>query len=608
MKHAIHIRHLVLFGLLLATVQVWAAGPEARLDRTRIGEGETVTLIISVPGGSNGTPDLSPVTQDFDVLNQSQSMHMSMINGRSSSSRSWQYVLAPKRTGKLTIPAIRVDSASTGPLSLDVLPAADAAKAGPAAPVFMEVEVEPQQPYVQQKVIYTARLLSRVPLRQAHISDPQATDALVEPLGPETEYTTQRDGQQYRVSERRYAVFPQRSGTLQIDGPVLSAEVPEQNPRGGGPGQTFRGRDPFADFDRLFGRSGLPSLNGAFTQTRPIRLRARQLKIDVLAQPAGSASPWLPAESLTLNETWSENPPVFRVGEPVTRTVAITAQGLSAAQLPDLALDAGSGIKVYPDKPQAQARVDGNTLVAQKVIRAALVPSHSGALTLPAVRVAWWDTGAGEQHVAELPARAIEVLPAAAGAAAQRPPPSTQAVPEARAAATIPDAAGAARSADSAPGYWPWVAALLALAWLATAALWWRARQHVTPAGTRDETVTPETTKTPSRGERRAALARIEQAFRGNDVAAARRALIDWAAVRWPDDPPRRLDLIARRLGGDAEAVCAQVDAQLYANASSAWDGAAAWQVMGPLLAHGLPDAGVAPDTDVLPPLYPQGA
>ena len=52
-------------------------------------------------------------------------------------------------------------------------------------------------------------------------------------------------------------------------------------------------------------------------------------------------------------------------------------------QLPDLMMEPPAGIKVYPDKAQMQTRGDGDTVVAQKVLRMALVPAKAGTLTLP---------------------------------------------------------------------------------------------------------------------------------------------------------------------------------------------------------------------------------
>lgn len=608
-------RLLAALCLLAALSQaVWAA-PEARLDRTKVSEGETVVLIITVPGGSSGDPDLSALAKDFDLVNQSQGMQMSMINGRSSSSRNWQLVLAPRHTGTIAIPPIPVGGEATKALSLEVLPAGQASQAGPAAPVMIEIDLAPKQAYVQQKLVYTARILSRVPLRQVRIAEPRSADAIIEPLGTETEYTTQRDGQQYRVSERRYAVFPQRSGELKIEGPLLAAEVPDPNARGGRAGQPFGGRDPFADFDRLFGRAGVPGFGSLFEQGRPIQLRGAAQTLEVRAQPANGGTPWLPAESVTLNETWSSNPPVFRVGEPVTRNLVITAQGLSATQLPELDPETPQGVKAYPDKSQVQARVDGDTLIAQKVLRTALVPSQAGRVTLPAVRLAWWDTAADAPRVAELPAREVEVLPGAAGsataAASAADGAGTTAPAVARPGAVDAEAPRAASTlvGDLSAGvgrYWPWVAALFACAWLVTLAMWWRARRRRRIAPQASAVAATEAMR--AAPDARAALAAVERACRANQAAAARRAILDWAAARWPAQPPLRLDQIGERLGGDAAVALAALDRHLYAESATPWDGVTAWGLLAPQLS-----AKVSADTPAggdksLPPLYPQGA
>lgn len=591
---------------MLFSLQAAAAAPEARLDRTRIAEGETVVLSVNMPADSDGVPDLSELVQDFDILDRSQSMHMSMINGRTSSSRGWKFVLAPKRSGTLAVPAIRVGTASTRPLSLQVLPAAEAAKLGPAPPVSLEVEVEPQQPLVQQQVVYTVRLVSRVPLSQPRLSDPQIKDAIVEHLGAEREYSSQRGGQPVRVIERRYAVFPQRSGPLDIEGPVLTAQVPDPDQRGIGPGQRFPGHDPFADFDRLFGRNGL-SGGSLFRQTRPMQVRAKRLTLQVQPQPPGTSTPWLPAESVALNDAWSPEPPQFRVGEPVTRNIAITAQGLSAVQLPDLPQDLPAGIKAYPDKAQMQTRGDGDTMVAQKVMRMALVPAQAGTLTLPEITLEWWDVGANEARTARLPARRVEVLPAAGVV----PPPAPSVAPDAAPGpvmtvppATTGDSEGSAAApstaGDAEAAVWPWLAGLFGLAWLVTLVVWWRSR-GLAPEAVPVRATTPGASPQPA-----VALSRIEQVFRANDAAKARQLLLQWAQARWVQDPPRRLDQMAARLGSEAAMVLDELDRCLYAGQPQHWNGAVAWDRLGPVMrrAHGQ-DA--TPGDQPLPPLYPQG-
>jgi hypothetical protein len=609
---------LLSLAVFLFSLDAIGAGVDARLDRAKVAEGETVLLTLSTAGEGTGSPDLSPLAEDFDVLNQGQSTRLQIVNGRTSSSREWQIVLAPKRVGQLRVPALDLGGALSEPLTLEVLPAAQAAKTGSPRPVLLEVEVSPDKPYVQGKVIYTVRLLSRLPLRQATLTDPSAGNAIIERLGEDKHYDTDRDGKIYQVIERRYAMFPQHSGELQIDPPLLSAKIPERGQEGPSLRERFfGGRDLFPNFDRIFGSDPFAEMGDIFEQTRPMQLRGRDVTLDVQPQPAGTPTPWLPAESLTLSEVWSPNPPEFRVGEPVTRTITITARGVTAAQLPDLTQHTVPEINVYPDKMQVETRADGDTLVAHKVLKAALVPSTPGRFTLPEIKLNWWDTESDKLQVARLPAREIQVLPGAAGAAAamsapkQATTPSTTALESASAPARIETAkatgsTGAWAStiqAIRATPCWSWLTSAFALAWLISTGLWWRARS-TRPA----VTVTAGETRTAAQPDAGEALHQFELACRNDDAKSARQALLDWAAARWPDRRLRRLEDLAQRLPPEAARPLSELDRYLYAGSAQSGNGTNAWRQLAPLLRKVAKSADrKAPDTP-LPPLYPQGA
>jgi hypothetical protein len=610
---------LIVLGLLVFG-QAVAAGLEASIDRTRIAEGETVTLSVTAPGDTAGAPDLDPLGNDFDILDQGQSTRMTIVNGRANSTREWRFVLAPKRSGRLTIPSLTVDGLSSSPLGLDVVPASQAAQLGQSRPVMVEVEAEPKDPFVQGQVIYTVRLLYRVALRQASLSNPTAANAMIQKLGDDKHYTTYRDGQRYQVIERRYAVFPQRSGTVSIDPPVLSGAVLEQR-RGQGPTapDPMFGGDPFRDFQRFFGRDPFAGMDSMFAQTRPVRVPGRRLSLNVKPQPASVPSPWLPAESVQLSETWSPNPPVFRVGDPVTWTIAITAQGVGASQLPDITPSVPSGIKVYPDKAQTKTRAEGDDLVAMKIIKLALVPTAEGTVTLPEVRLPWWDTQTDRQRFAVLPAHTVKVRPPPAGVAASPPAPAP-AVPAKPVPAPGASSAGTGSpatsrgaegpsSATSEPlrggSDWSWIAAGLVLIWLVTVGLWLRERSRSGAGGLPGRTVPADKPPAvPSLGKIRA---RIERACLQGDPRGAREALIAWAAARWPTDPPRRLETIAQRLGGAAGDALRALDRQLYGSGAAAWDGPATWTRLAPALIQAEQRKTAAVGQKVpLPELYPQ--
>lgn len=598
----------LLFGLLLWG-EAGAAGLEAKVDRNRIPEGETLNLTLRAAGDVQGSPDLTPLSQDFDLLSQGQSSRMSISNGRTESSREWHLTLAPKHAGRLILPALSLGSLTSAPIEMEVLPAGQATAPGQTPPAFVEVEVDSESPYVQGEVIYTVRIFHRVPLHQAQLSEPGTGDALLERLGEERNYRADRGGHTYQVVEQRYALFPQRSGELVIDAPVLSARVAETGARRSSP----FGADPFGGMAPLFGPDPFDEMEQLLVQSRPIRLKGRPITLKVRPQPAGAQSPWLPAESLTLAEEWSSHPLEFRVGEPVTRTIAITAQGVASDHLPDLNPPLPEGINAYPDKPRAETRADGDALVTQKVVKIALVPTQPGEITLPGVRLPWWDIQSDQQQVAELPSRTIKVLPARAGMAAPppAPQPASQKVLEPQPAPSVP---AADLGADKAPLAtnpaepvtsnnalpWPWIAAALGLGWLASLVLWsWRAL-------TRNERVKPliRDTVRPVRASQ--CLPEVRRSFQANAPRAARKALLTWAEARWPEAPPRTLEGVGLYLGGEAIGLMRALDGQLYSGKSAGWDGVAAWERLAPLLGQGEGKADRMADATALPELYPR--
>ncbi len=624
------------FGILLffwaCAGQAGAAGLEASVDRTRLVEGESLLLTLSGPGDVWGTPDTAPLTRDFGVQNQGQGTSTVMTNGRVTTTRDWRLLLSPKSVGRLTIPALKLGDLESAPIPIEVLPASQAAQVGEVPAARLEAELDRDSVYVQGQAVYSLRILLRPQVQNASLEDPKAEGVQFERLGEDRVSEIQRDGQRYHLIERRYALLPQHSGAIEIQAPVLSAAVPETRQRGGrsgappagspsGPGESpferFFGQDPFADMDGLIQRA------------RPIQVRGPTLTLDVKPQPAGAPSPWLPAEDLHLAETWTPDPSQARVGEPLTRTLAITAQGLSATQFPDLTSAVPEGVKLYPDKPRTETRAEGDTLVAVKEIKQALVPAVAGKLMLPEVRLAWWDTRENKEKVAVLPARMLEVQ--AASGQVPDPPKTDRAAPVAPAAGTIPKAPASVSSPPTAPtareasptavgeqaamawplpaGYWPWLGLGLGLGWLLTLLLWWRDHRHLPRSSPVQETARERPNPNLA-----AALESVREACDSGDPRAARTALLAWGQACWPHDPPKRIETLADRLVtypgaglGEAASSLRLLDQSLYAPGVMSWDGPNAWRYLHPALVAVAREArSVRAAADPLPDLYPK--
>lgn len=591
-------RSLLVLLLILCVDVAAAAELTARLDREQITDDETVGLSLVLAGDVGGMPDLSPLAADFDIIDQSHTSRVAFVNGQTSASQEWRLEIAPRRTGLLTVPSLTLGSLATEPLTLTVLEAATASAPSGDQSVRLEVTATPEAPYVQGRVDYVVRLLARVDvdLLQPRLSEPDAEGARIERVGEDRQYSETIGGERYTVIERRYAVFPQRSGPLEIDPPHLVAAVPvERTP----PAQGF-GQDPFGPIEEFFG--AMPGAGGLLVATRQVRVRGTPVTLAVRPQPPGAGEPWLPAESVELSDEWQPEGTRVAVGEAITRTVTITAAGVTSAQLPDLALEAPPSVRLYPDPPQGRDEQGGEVPVALKQTKVALVATEPGQVTLPEIRLPWWDTTSDVPREAIIPARTLEVVASAGGGhSAPSPGPAGAAAPSAGASAT----GGRSLAAAVPAGVWPGLAAVLAAGWLTTLVLWWRERRRRPPSPDRGDQASPARRPALTRAEARRA---VERACRSRGPRDARDALLAWAALVWPDDPPRGLAGLSVRLESDeAAAVLTRFERGLYAEAGPTdWDGEATWAAVGPALAaYEAEGDRVAPEASALPALYP---
>ena len=447
-----------------------------------------------------------------------------------------------------------------------------------AASLMMEVDAEPEKPFVQARIRYRIRILARVPLRQATLSEPAAAGAIIRRIGGDRRLEVERDGVRYRVLERDYALFAERPGVLHIAAPRLSAAVPAQAAPGPETGGIPTGERAGAVFERL----------------RTVTRSGPTLALEVRPVPAGAETPWLPAEAVSISEQWQPDRDELRLGEPVQRIVTVEAAGAIAASIPDPRLDAADGFRIYSEPAQVVERVIGDDLAAAKTLRWTLVPTRAGRLEMPAIRLPWWSLGADAPRQARLPARVLTVV-ASAGAGAKAP---SAAAGEASRRLLLD-------AIDRDSWRWPWVALALAVTWLVVRRLRRSGRHRGGPPAPAARS--PGTDDPPGI---HACAERFRRACERNDARLARRALLDWGRACWPATPPRGPMQVLDRLGGGADARLALLglEQRLYGGADRAWSGRAAAATMLPLLreaGRGREHPMERPAEPGLPGLYP---
>ena len=98
----------------------------ASVDRTQVAVGESVYLTIRILDGRGNiqAPQLPPL-QDLDIHYTGRASRMSLVNGVSSSSIEFSYVVSPRRMGVHVIPALEVNVAGaplqTNPVRIEAI-------------------------------------------------------------------------------------------------------------------------------------------------------------------------------------------------------------------------------------------------------------------------------------------------------------------------------------------------------------------------------------------------------------------------------------------------------------------------------------------------------
>jgi hypothetical protein len=485
---------LLIVFLLLSPLLASAAEVSARLDRNRIVQGETVTLILETSDPKQSLDaNLAGLKSDFSVLDRRSETQMSIVNGRQSAEVRTMIVLEPKRSGNLTIPSLSVGGAATLPIAIRVDPAPEP-DPGELPPVFIEVEVSPAEPphFVHAQLGLIVRVYYQQNLTEAAISQPEPSPASVRLLD-EVPFQAERNGVRYRVLERHYAIFPERSGDLIVPPLQLSGRLVERRS------------------DRLW----QPTVRG-----RRIQVSSDPIQLTIQPRPASfSGDSWQPARNLELTQQISASGSL-RVGEPVTRTVIVDAVGLEENMITEPVWPEIPNARIYPDQPQGISRDDGQWVLGHKEFRYAVVPEQEGELVLPELTVYWWDTVNNRQQKAVLPAKILEVQ---ASAVAPLPPQAPMAADSSGVFTSDPTV----ETRGLEPGYWRWLTVLFASLWLLTLAVGWRLRGRSEPAQNGKGLVQSE--------DEKRILKLLQRSCDKSNARQARQALANWLAQFGPD-------------------------------------------------------------------------
>ncbi|WP_062569774.1 MULTISPECIES: BatD family protein [Pseudoalteromonas] len=363
--------------LLIAAAPLWAASQlQASVDKNPVLAGEFFILTISVDDSvKSEQPDTSVLLKDFVVGPTSVSSRTNIVNGEISKQTNWSVKLMTRKEGTYTIPAFTVAGVSSKPIELEVSKRSQNAEQNNDA--FIKTSVKSDSLYVQEAGVYTVKLYldNNKELLDGNLSTPQMDDAQLNAIGKQSESYELIDGKRYLVITREYLLQPQKSGQHTITAPVFNGRIR----------QNYRQME--------------------------ISAMGEDLELDIKPIPENYQGAWLPSELVNLDEQWQPKDDTVEVGTPITRTITLTALGVTKEQLPDIEMPQVQGFRSYPDEKETNHLVRDGRVISQQTASYALLPQTPGTFTLPEVKLPWFNTKINRISYATIPARTITVIP-----------------------------------------------------------------------------------------------------------------------------------------------------------------------------------------------------
>jgi hypothetical protein len=374
----------------------------ASLDRDSIARGEQATLSLRFDGIQPQDAPSIPSVDGLQFQYVGPSSSFSFINGQTSSSITYNYIVAPQRAGEFVIPGMRADvngqQFSSSPLKLTVAqanaPSAAAVNSGNEV-AFMKLSLPKQTVYAGEAVTAQLQIYLRDDVQNFGNLQFTGTPADGFILGKNA------GGQRYRaqVGNRVYTVVPvsialtvTKTGSLSL-GPFTASLVvvlPSQN----------EGGDPF--FRQFFNQG----------EQKQVTLASEQINVQSLPLPEEGKPANFNGAIGDYTLAVTAGPVNVTAGDPITVRVQISGRGaLDTVTLP--VQDAWRDFKTYPPTTKLETS-DPFGFQGTKTFEQIISPQNSDVHELPALTFSFFNPDDGKYHTLTQAAVPLTVKPAGA--------------------------------------------------------------------------------------------------------------------------------------------------------------------------------------------------
>lgn len=401
-----------LLALVWAMLHLVGAQFTTSFDNDTVEVGESTMLNLIFEDIQMQRPPQLPAMTNATVNYAGPARTISIVNGQSTSTITYRYVVTPQGPGEVRLPGLSVTmdgkTYSSRPLTLKVTKGSSGAGAGGNEEfVSLKVVLPRQEVFYGETFPVEVRLYTALQIRELNPPVPKlALEGFVigKSAGAQQSQTT-INNRQYAVITWRMSATAAKLGALNV-GPAETEAVIQV------PNRSNRRRDPFGMLDDFFGGG----------EYRRVQLSSVTNVLQVVALPtAGKPTSFSGAVGKFQMEV-EASPTNLAVGEPITVRVRISGEGnLDSLGPPQLAET--RGWKSYPPTEHLQSS-DALGIQGTKTYEFVIEPESASLASIPEIRFSYFDPETRRYQSIQHPPIPLTVRPSKVAQAA----PSRQAV------------------------------------------------------------------------------------------------------------------------------------------------------------------------------------
>ena len=371
------VRSLIYFLSYLSLA--YSINVRAYVDKNSININDLVNYKIEIKDADDfGELDFSKIKQSFEIISgPNQQTSMQWINGKVTNTRVLSWTLSPKSIGKLIIPSIVINfnniKTKTNSIKINVK---KVAVDNSSLNAFITAEIDKENAYIGEQVTLTYKLYKNIELSLEPFEIPEFSGFWVEELFRPNQLKFKNvniNGVRYQVSTLyKAALFPITGSEYDIDPLKVKVKLQKRRKR--------QSRDPFFD----------PFFESFFTETETKILRSPNRKINIKPFPNPIPDGFTGAVGNFEINTSIDIDSVF-VNEAITFKTSISGTGnLGLFTIPKIIFS--DQIDQFPPTEKFEKNVFRNELSGKMTWEYILVPRVSGKISIPPIRIVYYNT------------------------------------------------------------------------------------------------------------------------------------------------------------------------------------------------------------------------